>query len=142
MFLIAVVDTAASFVESIGERAVAVGMSDESVHRLTSHPPDYFSMRRSGPTLTSASRVAAFWLAALAMIAIGFAVSYFWSAATMIYFILRRADDGTEFDDVWLGEVEEDDLLPLAGIASGDLPVTERSHHPTIAAGGTEPKKG
>ncbi len=139
MFIIAVVDTAASFVESIAERAVAVGMSDEGVRRLTSHPPHYFSTRHTGPTMTSASRVAAFWLAALAMIAIGFAVSYFWSAATMIYFILRRADDGTEFDDVWLGEVEEDDLLPLAGIASGDLPVTERSHHPTIAAGGTEP---
>jgi len=141
MFLVAVVDTATVFVGNIAERAVAIGMSDASAHRLVSETPAYFSTGRSSAMATNASGVVTAWLAVLAMIAIGFAASYFWSAATMIYFVLRRADDGTEFDDVWMGEAEEDDLLPLAGIASGDLPVTERSHHPTVTPGVAEPAK-
>jgi hypothetical protein len=141
MFLVAVVDTAAVLVESIAARGVATGMSDAGVKDLASHPPGYFSTGPVGPAKSNASAVVTGWLAVLAMIAIGFAVSYFWSAATMIYFILRHADDGTEFDDVWLGEVAEDDLLPLAGIASGDLPVTERSHHPTLTPSLADPAK-
>jgi hypothetical protein len=133
MFLVAVVDSAAVLVESIAARAVATGMSDAGVRDLASRPPGYFTTGQVGRAATSASAAVTLWLAVLAMVATGFAVSYFWSAATMIYFILRHADDGAEFDDVWLGEVAEDDLLPLAGIASGDLPVTERSHHPTVA---------
>lgn len=147
MALVAVVDTAVVLVEAVAERAVAVGMGDARLQNLSTEPPRYFSTDRdvlSGGvdrSATNASGVVAAWLAVLATVAVGFAASYFWSAATVIYFVLRRADDGTEFDDVWQGEVEEDDLLPLAGIASGDLPVTERSHHPTVASSVAESKE-
>lgn len=136
MFLVMVVDTAAVLVENIAERAVATGMSDAGVAALATGT-------KIGDAVapTNASAALSVWIAVLATVAVGFGVSYFWSAATMIYFILRRADDGTEFDDVWLGETEEDDLLPLAGIASGDLPVSERSHYPTITPTVTESAK-
>ncbi len=82
----------------------------------------------TGPVL-----IASVWLSGFAALAVGFATSYFWTAATIVYFLLRRADDATHFEEVWLGEQdEEDDLLPLAGIASTDQPVVERSHHPTV----------
>jgi hypothetical protein len=42
--------------------------------------------------------------------------SFFWSAATIMYFLLRRSDDGTDFDQVYLPEEEEqDELLSLVG---------------------------
>ncbi len=135
MLLVAAVDTLAVTVQAIASRMVATGMGDAAVDRLHARPPRYFAPVHAGDAtgaITVPARIVSVWLALLATIAVGFAVSYFWSAATVIYFLLRRADDGTDFDDVWLGEVEDDDLLPLAGIAAGDQPVVERSHLPTV----------
>ena len=80
-----------------------------------------------------ASGIITLWYGLLFLFARAFALSFFWSASTVIYFVLRRADDATHFDEVWLDDVaEEDDLLPLAGVASTGQPVVERSHHPTV----------
>lgn len=136
MLLVAAVDTLAGLVDAVASRSVATGLGTEATDRLLTSRPQYLASDSSPSGSGGApANVVRIWLTVFAAIAIGFAVSYFWSAATVIYFLLRRADDGTDFDDVWLGEVEEDDLLPLAGIASGDQPVTERSHLPTVSSG-------
>jgi hypothetical protein len=138
LLLVAVVDTLAVGVAAAAARTVGTGMGQGAVADLHALPPRYFAAVGTFPlgeagANSAASRLVAVWLAAVAAVAVGFAVSYFWTAATMIYFLLRRADDATPFDEVWLGEAdEEDDLLPLAGIASTDQPVTERPHHPTV----------
>ena len=134
MLLVAAIDTLAVGLETVASRAVATGMGEEAVARLHAHPPGYFTDARSVPRsadlpASGAANIAGIWLSVIATLAVGFAVSFFWTAATIIYFLLRRADDATHFDEVWLSEVEEeDDLLPLAGIAAGDQPVTERAH--------------
>jgi hypothetical protein len=48
----------------------------------------------------------AFWLYLVFLLMIGFGYSYFWSASTMIYLLMRRKVDDTELDEVYL---EEDD---------------------------------
>ncbi|QDT65965.1 hypothetical protein [Calycomorphotria hydatis] len=87
-----------------------------------------------------AGRILSFWIGLFYFFVHGFAVSYFWSSVTIIYFLLRRADDATHFDEVYREQDKnEDQLAPLAGIAATDQPVTEVSHHPT-AEGPKEPQ--
>ncbi|HVC95742.1 MAG TPA: hypothetical protein VND64_18760 [Pirellulales bacterium] len=44
----------------------------------------------------------AFWGGCVRLLALGFVYSYFWTASTAIYLLLRRDEDGTEIDDVHL----------------------------------------
>jgi hypothetical protein len=45
-----------------------------------------------------------FWMVALFLFVIGFSYSYSWSAATMIYLLMRRKVDETELDEVYAEE--------------------------------------
>ena len=45
-----------------------------------------------------------FWNNCLRTLAFGFIFSYFWCASTVIYFLLRRHVDATEFDEVYMPE--------------------------------------
>jgi hypothetical protein len=67
------------------------------------------------------------WLNVAATLVAGFVVSYFWSATTIIYFLLRQSDDATDLKEVFMPDQEEvDELLPLVGVASSSQPVVER----------------
>lgn len=134
---VAVIDTLALGVTTGAARMVSTGMGWRGIADLHAAPVGYFEASQAPPfsspsTGSGAASLVRVWLGVVAMLATGFAASFFWTAATIIYFLLRRADDATHFDEVWIGEAEdEDDLLPLAGIASTGQTVTERSHHPT-----------
>ena len=56
----------------------------------------------------------AMWLQLVAVLLVGFVHSYFWSAGTIIYFLLRQSDDGVDLDQVYYEEQELDDLASLA----------------------------
>ncbi len=45
-----------------------------------------------------------FWNNGVRMLAMAFVFSYFWTASTVIYFLLRRLVDATELDDVFMPE--------------------------------------
>ncbi len=47
------------------------------------------------------------WIYPFFLLVVGFGYSYFWSASTIIYFLMRRHVDDTEMDEV---HMEEDDL--------------------------------
>ena len=67
-----------------------------------------------------------FWAGCVKLLAVGFLYSYFWTASTAIYFLLRRDVDATEMDEVWLpdqGEPAYD--LPPIGIDERGAPVTD-----------------
>jgi hypothetical protein len=69
----------------------------------------------------------------LLLLVAGFAVSYFWSASTIIYFLLRQSEDANHLSEVYLPKTEPtDDLVQLAGVAASDQPVIERpaKHEP------------
>jgi len=67
------------------------------------------------------------WLSMLGLLVNGFIYSYFWSAITIVYFLLRHRDDATRLDEVYhFEDDEEDDLLPVVGVADSQQPVSER----------------
>lgn len=43
-----------------------------------------------------------FWLALVFLLVIGFSYSYFWSASTMLYLLMRKKVDETELDEVYI----------------------------------------
>ncbi len=58
----------------------------------------------------------AIWIGAFFLLVVGFGYSYFWTAATIIYFLMRRQVDDTDMDEVHLEE--EEALEPFARPAS------------------------
>jgi hypothetical protein len=50
----------------------------------------------------------AFWLGLIFLLVVGFGYSYFWSASTIIYLLMRRNLDAAELDEVYLEEDEHD----------------------------------
>src|SRR5262249_15335084 len=49
-----------------------------------------------------------FWLALLFLMIVGFGYSYFWTATTIIYLLLRQKVDDTDFDEIHLEEEDAD----------------------------------
>lgn len=101
-----------------------------------------------------------FWVAGVKLLALGFAFSYFWTASTAIYLLLRLHTDNRELDEVYL-EDDRPRVLPSlskdeAGVpqvaepqqapaATGEVrPVTEPpvSAEPKAADFGTENSRG
>jgi hypothetical protein len=53
----------------------------------------------------------AFWVTLIFLIMLGFSYSYYWTAAAMIYLLMRQKVDATEIDEVYVEEEEAD--LPV-----------------------------
>lgn len=72
------------------------------------------------------------WSGCVKILGIGFLYSYFWTASTAIYFLLRRDVDATEMDEVFLDEEQSDevDCLPKIGEDEKGAPVVEESETP------------
>jgi hypothetical protein len=51
----------------------------------------------------------AIWLGLVFLMIVGFGYSYFWTASTIIYLMMRRKVDDTELDEVYLEEEEPED---------------------------------
>ena len=60
----------------------------------------------SGATTRGARGSSCFWLTLLFLMMLGFSYSFFWSAATMIYFLMRKRVDEAELDEVFLEDEE------------------------------------
>lgn len=59
-----------------------------------------------------------FFAGCVKLLAVGYLFSYFWTASTAIYFLLRRDVDATELDEVFLdadASEQESSLPPVAG---------------------------
>jgi hypothetical protein len=84
-------------------------MGDEAVNRMTSESPGV------GPVM------AGFWLRVLAVLVWGFVYSFFWSSATIIYYLLRHSVDGEPLDKVYLEAAPKTGQeLPLVGMPAAD----------------------
>lgn len=73
-----------------------------------------------------------FWVTVVRTLAVGFLFSYFWCAATYIYFLLRQAVDATEMDEVAVDEEQETYALPPLETEVGTVP--QVSDAPTTAS--------
>jgi hypothetical protein len=72
--------------------------------------------------LETGSRAIGFWVRVVKYIAVGFLFSYFWCAATYIYFLLRQSVDATELDEVAVEEEPEGYGLPPIANEPGTPP--------------------
>jgi hypothetical protein len=73
--------------------------------------------------LSTAGYVFAFWTGAVMLVATSFLYSYFWTAASGIYFLLRQNLDGMEPDEVSLNETNDDPSYGLPPLAPDELGV-------------------
>jgi hypothetical protein len=71
-------------------------------------PPD----ESSGGMVETGSHAIGFWVRVVKYLAVAYLFSYFWCAATYIYFLLRQAVDATELDEVAVEEEPEAYGLP------------------------------
>ena len=84
-------------------------------------PYNLDTMALSGP-----QALGAFFVSLWVYLAIGllgaFAISFYFSANTILYLLMRREVDATELDDVYLEQSEEEfgDAPPAAVVAPGD----------------------
>ena len=73
-----------------------------------------------------------FWLTLFFLMMLGFSYSFFWSAATMIYFLMRKKADEIEMDEVFLEEDAPEAPPAPPKIAAGTAPPTLGTSLPVI----------
>ena len=63
------------------------------------------------------------WIYLLFMMMLGFSYSYFWTASSIIYLLMRKYVDDTEFDEIHLEEEDEEPMpeMPVS-MAAGTTP--------------------
>jgi hypothetical protein len=106
----------------VAEWATATGMGDDAVNRLTGESPGI------GPVM------AGFWLRVLAVLLWGFVYSFFWSSATIIYYLLRHSVDAEPLDKVYVEIAPKTGQeLPLVG-----MPAAEKREGEMQQAAGSE----
>jgi hypothetical protein len=142
LVVLAFVQLVAGFVIYLAGWVVASGMGLENLGPVPSLDTTALRFTRDSSGWIELGRpLMGFWLHALLLAVAAFGASYFWTAATIIYFLLRQSEDATDLDEVFLtAEPERDDLLPLVGTAASDQPVIERPPKPP--AEGTGPGPG
>src|SRR5881392_1726401 len=74
----------------------------------------------------------AFWITLVFLMVLGFGYSFFWTASSMIYLIMRRRVDDIDIDEVYLEETEPTD--PFAGLPPTPAPAAAA---PPVASVGT-----
>jgi hypothetical protein len=81
-----------------------------------------------------------FWTGCVKLLAVGYLFSFFWTAATAIYFLLRRNVDATEMDDVFLDADESERNFELPKIATDERGAPVVSPEPPAAADEVKPQ--
>jgi hypothetical protein len=76
--------------------------------------------------------IVAFWLTIIFLLMLGFTYSFFWSAATMIYLLMRQKVDEAELDEVFIEEDEPEPPLAPPKIAEGTGPSVPSTSLPVV----------
>jgi hypothetical protein len=68
------------------------------------------------------------WTCIPALLYVGFGPSFFWSATTVTYFLLRKSDDGTPLDSVvdWPAKSDSDAAVDPAGATDSSSPAASQ----------------
>ncbi|HEX3727582.1 MAG TPA: hypothetical protein VHV08_15115 [Pirellulales bacterium] len=108
-----IVATFAAWILNLSQWGISWGSGQERLLEVT-NGSDMGSMADLGMELIS------FWNGCLIMLTLAFVYSYFWSASTVIYFLLRRLVDATEIDEVSQGaQTDPHGLPPLKTSSDG-----------------------
>ncbi len=122
-FMIFVVWLMAQMMTQLAVWGVSWGQGYEATVSLIAGAPDLVSpFATDAPefaTPTWGAGIARGWMCVLAVFVVGFIHTFFWSSATIAYFVLRHSVDANDFDEIYIEESEErDELLPLVGTAA------------------------
>ncbi|MBN1909776.1 MAG: hypothetical protein JW818_08555 [Pirellulales bacterium] len=90
--------------------AASWGCGQELITDIMSGSESLDAVAGSGATLIR------FWVGCVKLVAVGFLYSYFWTASTAIYFLLRRDVDATEMDEVYLDDNDDGQAYGLPPI--------------------------
>jgi len=85
-------------------------------------PPEADATTNMSWSFKTGLEVLSFWLSCLALLGVAYLHSYFWTAATAIYYLLRHSVDGTEPDEVAVEHDEETFGLPPLRTDSTGVP--------------------
>lgn len=137
--------------ESFGWRALLLqGTTVDGDPLVTNGVVNQPALNKYLATFTLYNKIGAWlvtiWLYLFFLLIVGFAYSYFWSASTIIYLLMRRKVDDTELDEVYLEEDESEEsysasMTPPAPAAGpppggGGLQMVEA---PTLRTSSTPP---
>lgn len=89
-----------------------------------------------GRMLKTGARIIALWTVGVKLLTLGFGYSFFWTAATAIYFLLRRDTDATPLDDIQRDDPVEPPAAAISADASDAAPAAN-STPPTTAGDAT-----
>lgn len=137
VLMLLLVTGAASLIAYLAANFVGMGLGAEDSNILAGGAPPLLASFWPGEASTLeptwASQCVSAWLHAMTMLVAGYAVSYFWSASTIIYFLLRESEDANHLSEVYRPKQESpDQLVQLAGVAASNQPIIERppKHQP------------
>jgi hypothetical protein len=104
-------------------------------------PQDYWANFR-WYNYIGAYLVGGFWLYLVFLIVVGFGYSYFWSASTIIYLLMRRKVDDTEMDEIYLEDDEPEEVYrpqpaSAGGGESGTMTMVDSPGLKTASTGST-----
>jgi hypothetical protein len=99
---------ASEYAIDLANWAVASGLGDKSVDVGMSPQP-----------ATAGARLVQFWMKGLSTLLVAYIYSYFWTAVTIAYFLLRHAEDATPFSHAYWPEPSNDGPA-LSGIAAAE----------------------
>lgn len=133
--------------ESFGWRELLLkdspyAVAHDRVYSMTGRPVDVY--RPANRALNDRERnqfyvyntwgagLVAFWLALVFLMMLGFSYSFFWCAAVVIYYLLRRKVDEAELDEVYLEEEEPEAPLAPPKIADTGTPGAPSTSLPVI----------
>jgi hypothetical protein len=86
-----------------------------------------------------AASILAFWTGLVQVITVGFIYTFFFSAATIVYFLLRYDVDGTESDEVFVEEQSEKfGLPPVTTDAAGVATIADAAPEDEMADNGAD----
>ncbi len=117
-------------------------------NKLTGNDPDYNGRERmTWYNHVGAVLVSVIWVGLIFMLVLAFGYSYFWSASSIIYLLMRRKVDDAELDEVYLEEEDEAAYAgplapkpaapaapePSAGAVRPSLPIVEAPARPMAA---------
>jgi hypothetical protein len=140
-FVTTFISLVASLVVYLSAAGVASGLGASRAAGMLLGSPDSvgrWSFISSLPFSDSqvGTSIAGAWLQLVGLLVAGFTVSFFWTASTVIYLLLRQVDDATDFREVYPPPSEDkDELRPFVGVAASDQPVIERPPEGDFAAG-------
>lgn len=128
--MIFLVDCSAQWIIYLSAHSVGWGLGTDRLQAWFQAVPGALSGMAPSSTETALNespggwgpRFIAGWIFLVQLLVAGFVHSYFWSATTIIYFLLRRSSDATDLDEIEIDiEEEEDDLLALVQTSTSIL---------------------